>query len=294
VTGRKLRIAVIVVGALLIAYAAFGFLGVPRLLRAQATSFVNETYHRELTLGDIRFNPFTLVLEMDDAAFPEADGRPLLGFRRLLVDLDLRSIFGGASIERIECDAPYTHLRIAADGGVNLADLAKPFEKEEPQPAAPAEPVALYIGHLAVRDGRVELEDHTPSAPFTLKLTPISFDLSRFATRGGGGNAFELHARSEADERFDLAGSFGLRPLAARGTFGITNLELSTPRAYLADALPFELSSGVVTLNGRYDIAARPTLEIVAVVEKLLVSELGLRTRGCRDGRRTSRQPRAR
>jgi hypothetical protein len=283
VIGRKLRIAAISLAALFIVYAAFGFFGVPRLLRAEATSFVKETYGRSLALGDVTFNPFTLELEIHDAAFPELDGRPLLGFRRLLVNLNLSSIFGGASIERIECEAPYTHLRIAADGTVNLADLAKPFEKKEPEPARTSEPMALFIGLLKVRDGRVELEDHTPSAPFKLKLTPISFDLANFASRGAGGNAFELHARSDADERFDLAGSFGLSPLAARGTFGISNLELSTPRAYLADALPFELSSGVVTLNGSYDVAVRPKLEIAAAIEKLLVTDLGLRARGAQD-----------
>ena len=277
--GRKLRIAAIVVAVLLVAYAMFGFFGVPRLLRSEAQSFVRDSWHRELALGDINFNPFTLELEIHDAALPEADGQPLLGFRRLLVNLNLSSILGGASIERIELDAPYSHLRIAADGSVNLVDLAKPFEKPE-EPTKPAEPMALFIGHLQVREGRVELEDHTRSAPFALRLTPISFDLANFATRGTSANTFELHARSDANERFDLAGSFGLQPLAAKGTFGVTNLELATPRAYLADALPFELSSGVVTLYGSYDVAARPKLEIVAAVDKLLVTELGLRARG--------------
>lgn len=283
VIGRRLRSAAISIAMLFVIYAAFGFFGVPWLLRSEATSFVKETYGRNLALGDVTFNPFMLQLEVHDAAFPEQDGRPLLGFRRLLVNLNLSSIFGGASIERIECVAPYTHLRIAADGSVNLADLAKPFEKEESPSARTSEPMALFIGLLQVRDGRVELEDYTPSAPFKLKLTPISFNLTNFASRGTGGNTFELQARSDADERFDLAGSFGLSPLAARGTFGIANLELSTPRAYLADVLPFELSSGVVTLNGSYDIAVRPKLEIAAAIEKLLVTELALRARGAHD-----------
>jgi hypothetical protein len=278
--GRKHRIVLGVLAVLLLAYAAFGFFGVPRLLRAAAISFVKETYGRDLALGAVRFNPFTLVLEVHDAAFPENDGRQLLGFRRLLVNLDLSSILGRASIERIECDAPYTHLRIADDGSVNLAELAKPFENNEPEPKKTAEPMALSIGLLVVRDGRVELEDHTPSAPFTLRLAPISFDLANFATRGTAGNAFELHARSNADERFDLAGNFGLSPFAAKGTFGVTNLELATPRAYLADLLPFDLGSGVVTLSGSYSVAARPQLEIAAAIQKLRVAELGLRAHG--------------
>lgn len=279
VISRKIRITAIVLAVLLLLYALLGFFAVPRILVSQAKKFVTSTYHRELALGEVSFNPFTLVLEIHDCALPDADGKPLLGFKRLLVNLNLSSIFGGASIEEIALDAPYTHARIAADGRVNLADLAAPFESSAPAPAD-SEPAAVFIGHLAVREGRVELEDHTPRAPFAIRLTPISFDLENFATRGTGGNTFALHARSEADERFDLAGSFALQPLAAKGTFAVTNLELSTPRAYLADALPFAFSSGVLTFNGGYDIAAKPKLEVAATLEKLLATKIGLRARG--------------
>jgi hypothetical protein len=276
---RKLRVAVIVVAMLLALYALLGFFAVPGLLRAQATSFVTETYQRQLALGEISFNPFTLELYLRDVALPDADGKPLLGLRGLRANLNISSILGRASLESVELDAPYSHVRIAADGAVNLAALAQPFGKEE-EDSNRAEPPALFIGYLQVRDGRVELEDLTPSAPFTLRLTPISFDLANFSSRGSAGNSFELHARSDADEQFDLTGSFSLRPLAAQGGFGITNLELATPRAYLADVLPFEASSGVVTLNGSYDIAARPELTLVAALERLQVAKLGLRARG--------------
>lgn len=279
VISRKLRIAAIVLAALLALYVLMGFFAVPSIVRSQAKTFVAEKWQRELALGDVTFNPFTLTLEARDCALPEADGTPLLGFGRLLVNLNISSIFGRASIERIELDAPYTHARIAADGTLNLAELGKPFESAEPT-TEPAEPLALFIGHLAVREGRVELEDRTPSAPFALKLAPISFDLANFATRGSAGNNFELHARSESNETFDLAGTFALQPFAARGSYAVKDLELSTPRAYLADALPFETTSGVLTFNGTYDIGTRPKLELALVLEKLRLANLSLKAKG--------------
>jgi uncharacterized protein involved in outer membrane biogenesis len=278
---RKLRIAGIVVAGLLVLYIVLGFFAVPGIVRSQAKSFVADTYDRELALGDVRFNPFTLELEAHDCALPDADGKPLLGFARLLVNLNLSSMFGRASIERIELDTPFTHLRIAADGSLNLAQLVKPFgAAHEPEPEKPGEPLALFIGHLAVRTGRVELEDHTPSAPFTLRLTPISFDLANFSSRGSAGNAFELHARSDSNEAFDLSGNFAVSPFTAKGSFGVRDLELSTPRAYLADVLPFETTSGVLTFNGSYDLGVRPQLELAVVFEKLSLAKLALRARG--------------
>jgi hypothetical protein len=279
IASRKLRIAGIVVAVLLVLYVLLGSFAVPRIVRSQARSFVAETYGRELALGDVSFNPFTLELEAHDCALPDEAGKPLLGFGRLLVNLDASSIFGRASIDRIELDAPYTHLGIAADGTLNLAQLAKPFETAK-APASASEPLAFFIGHLAVREGRVELEDHTPSAPFALRLTPISFDLADFATRGKAGNAFELHARSDANEAFDLSGTFALQPFSARGSFGVRDLALSTPRAYLADVMPFETTSGVMSLNGSYEIGVRPKLQLALVLEKLLLAKLGLRATG--------------
>jgi hypothetical protein len=74
VIGRRWRIAAMAIGVLLIGYGVFGFLGVPHLLRSAAKEFAATSWHRELALGDVTFNPFTLELELEihDAAFPDA------------------------------------------------------------------------------------------------------------------------------------------------------------------------------------------------------------------------------
>jgi hypothetical protein len=65
---------------LVAAYAAAGFWLVPKLLRGEAKSFASETYGRTLTLGEIRFNPFTLAVEVERFSSPDADGEPPASF----------------------------------------------------------------------------------------------------------------------------------------------------------------------------------------------------------------------
>ncbi len=60
-------------------YAAFGFYGVPALIRSQGSAFVTNKYQRTLQLGEIHFNPFTLELDIRNFAFPDADGKPMVG-----------------------------------------------------------------------------------------------------------------------------------------------------------------------------------------------------------------------
>ena len=46
-------------------------------------------------------------------------------------------------------------------------------------------------------------------------------------------------------------------PFTSSGSFAITNLRATTLWSYLRDALPFELTSGLINLEGGYEFAAR-------------------------------------
>src|SRR5579872_4308550 len=68
------RLGLVITGvlAVLVAiYAVLGFFMVPRLLRSHLEDFVRGHYARTLTLGEIRFNPFTLTLQMRDFSLPD-------------------------------------------------------------------------------------------------------------------------------------------------------------------------------------------------------------------------------
>src|SRR4051812_44551651 len=74
-------------------YAAAGFFIVPRVARSQIEAFVDETLHRRISLGEIEFNPFTLEANIADLKLTEADGAPLVAFRRLRVNAELASLW---------------------------------------------------------------------------------------------------------------------------------------------------------------------------------------------------------
>jgi uncharacterized protein DUF748 len=256
--GRLILLASVL--ALVIAYTLFGFFGVPRLLHSQATEFVAKEYGRKLELGDIQFNPFTLVLRVHGLSFPDTEGQPLVGFRDLLVNFNATSLFRLApSFEEIELVEPFTSVVVRKDGTVNLIDLARPFSEpvKPAEPPAPDKPLKLYIGRLGVAAGRVEFEDRARPTPFRTRLAPINFVLSDFATTGEAGNSYSLRAASVNDERFAWDGNFEPSPFTSRGKFEIANLRATTLWSYLRDALPFELTNGMISLNGTYAFDAR-------------------------------------
>ena len=277
---RARIILIVVLIALLAAYTLFGFLGVPRLLRSQATGFVAEKYHRKIEIGEIHFNPFTLVLQVHGVAFPDSEGQTLLGFRGLLVNLNVSSLFRLApSFAAIEIDEPFTRVVIRKDGTLNLADLAQPFDTKAAPAPAPEEPLELIIDRLRVSAGRVDFEDHARASVFRTRLAPIAFELRDFATVGKAGNAYALRAASAADERFAWAGNFALAPFASNGTFEVSNLHATTLWSYLRDALAFEITGGIINLGGDYQFAARES-ELKLNVKDVTVADLALKGAG--------------
>jgi hypothetical protein len=244
---------------LFLAYTLFGFFGVPRVLHARAADFVATEYGRKIDIGDIEFNPFTLVLRVHGLSFPDTEGKPLVGFRDLLVNFNIASVFQLApSFAAIELDDPFTSVVVRKDGSLNLMDLARPFATpEEKAVEAADEPLKLFIERFRVRSGRIDFEDRARATVFNTRLAPITFELRDFATTGEAGNAYSLHAASVNDERFSWDGTFETRPFTSQGRFEVANLRATTLWSYLSDALPFEFTSGMINLQGGYEFAAR-------------------------------------
>ena len=115
---RAVRIWLVVLVAAFVLYTTTGFWLVPRIVRSQLLGFASDNYHRQASVGEIRFNPFTLVLETRSFSFPDADGSPLFGFDRLMLDFDVSSIWKrGASFAAVEVGSPFVHALVRKEIG---------------------------------------------------------------------------------------------------------------------------------------------------------------------------------
>jgi uncharacterized protein involved in outer membrane biogenesis len=285
--GRRRLITLAIAVALLGAYAAAGFLAVPHFARQGASDFVRIHYARTLTIRDIRFNPFTLNLDVTGLALPDTDGQTMLSFDRLHVGLQLASLWRlEPSFSEILLAHPYVRAVIRPDGALNLADLGKGFSSAPPeQQQKKAGPVRLYIGRLAVIDGGTSFEDRTHPTPFRADFKPIAFELRDFSTTAATGDTYTLKAASPQGERLDWSGTVRLTPLSSQGRFAIADLKARTLWSYLSASLPFEIDSGVIALNGDYDVsaAAAGPFGLKLNVHTTTVTGLGVKPQGAAD-----------
>ena len=279
---RKFRITGISLAALLVLYTAFGFLLVPKLVRSQIEDFSAQHYGRKPSMGEISFNPFTFALEIHDFDFKDSKAEPLLSFKRLLVNLDIASLWRrGLSLHVIELENPRGLVKVRADGSLNLAELTAPFAKQPAPAQQKEEPARLFIDRFQLINGAFEFEDHARATPFRARLTPVNFELLDFGTTGDSGNAYSLQATSTAGERFRWSGHFGITPLSSHGDFELGAVQARTLWSYLQESLGFEVPSGVVDVKGSYQFAAtEPQYTLNLKLAGVNVGDLGIRPRG--------------
>jgi uncharacterized protein involved in outer membrane biogenesis len=266
-------------GFMFTSYTLAGFFLVPWLAKSYVESYVREDLGRQVTIGELTFNPFTFATDMRGFSLNEADGSPIASFDLLRVDFSLSSMFNRAwTFAEVRLDAPQVRVLIAADGSLNLAKLVPP--STEPEPAEPAGVPAVRIGTLSVNAGRVALDDESRGRPFNATLTPIEFTLTDFRTAPDFQNVYQFAASTLAGERLTWSGQFSVQPLGSTGTFAINALKATTITAYLQDALPFDLPSGAIDLEGEYVATVAANFDIVTKLPTLKLSDFAIAPKG--------------
>src|SRR4051794_10363505 len=85
--------------AVLALYAGIGFLALPAILKSQARQFADVRLHRQLSIEQASFNPFTMALTLQGVKLMEPQGAAVfLGFERLTLDLSGQSLWRMAPI----------------------------------------------------------------------------------------------------------------------------------------------------------------------------------------------------
>ncbi len=269
---------------LVLLYALAGFFLVPKLARSAITDFVTQKIGKQVAIGRLEFNPFLLAARVTGFKLTEPDGKSLIAFDSLYVNVQVSSLWHrGVTFDEITLAGPSVEAVIDAAGKLNLASLAPPATEPVPEPEA--ELPNIRIGLLQVSAGRVALEDQTRATPFRATVTPIQFTLNDFRTTANYQNAYEFAGTTQAGERLKWAGAFSVQPLGSEGTFSIGGFKASTLWAYIQDQVAFTLPSGLIDLSGSYRLAVNERNEVDLGIElpEVKLSNVSIGLKGAED-----------
>jgi uncharacterized protein involved in outer membrane biogenesis len=151
------RRSVIGLVSFLLLYTVFGFLILPAIIKSQAEKLVSETLHRPATVGEVKVNPYTLVVTLRDLRLTEPDGGAVFArLDGLTVNLSAQSAFRLAPVvQEVRLSKPYVRVVRKDAHHYNVDDI---IERLGAQPKSDKR-ARFSVNNIQVEDGRVEFED---------------------------------------------------------------------------------------------------------------------------------------
>ncbi|MDX1561799.1 MAG: hypothetical protein R3305_02680, partial [Gammaproteobacteria bacterium] len=219
-------------------YAVAGYVGAPWLVDRWLTDYEAANANSVVSRDRVRFDPWTLELEILALTFDDGNGA---NFRaeRLAADFAARSLIEFRPIAEVAVDEPTVRLSSAAE----LPALGRRLAATLPR-ALRAERIELRSGSLITR---AEPGGAVDPAPFDLSLQ----GLDRAA---GTDAAFELHLGSSETARVTATGLLSAELDAAEGQLQIAGLSLDGLAGLLGGIVGNVV--GGTELQGQADLTA--------------------------------------
>jgi len=255
-------------GGLVLLYGVIGFLILPPIIRSVAAKQLSRQLDREVSIQQVKINPFVLSVTVRDLLIKDTDGEPFVSWDEVYVNFQLESFFGKAWVfKEISTSKPYLRVRMNRDGTFNFSDIIAKFATNAPAaaPATPSRPLALHVNRLHIGGAAVALADFTPREPFKRVVGPLDLTLDDFRTDPDNRNPYSFTGTTDAGETISWSGFFYLTPLRSEGELKLYNFALRKYAPLYQDLVRFEVRDGSVALDTQYRLALSATNRVTAV-----------------------------
>jgi uncharacterized protein involved in outer membrane biogenesis len=251
--------SMLIVAAVFLIYSVFGFLILPSILETQLVAVVSKHFHRPASIDDIKVNPFALSVEVFGFALRGPDEERFAGFKRLLVDFRLSSIFLSTyTFDEIRLDEPDMRIQILPDKTFNFADLLSSSESPAAEKGQNEKRgmMPLRILRLRIYQGRIRFSDLSLPTPYKMEMFPIDISVDKFTTRKDAASPYTFTAASTQGGKIHWEGEVTLDPLRSKGHVALTDFNRRLLYEYLQDRVRFGMQRGTADLWSRYVLDA--------------------------------------
>jgi hypothetical protein len=160
ISPRKRKLVLWTLGLLLF-YTIVGFLILPPIIRAVAVKQLSKQLDREVSIRQVKLNPFALSATVRGLLIKDKDGEPFVSWDEVYVNFQLSSFFGRPWVfKEISTTRPFVRAQMNKDGSFNFSDLAAKFStnaapaKTESKPLALDWPAGHHAGQFPHRSGQ--------------------------------------------------------------------------------------------------------------------------------------------
>lgn len=221
-------------------YTVGGFLLAPWLVERTVVKQFAEM-NRSASIGELRMNPYRFTLDLADFALDDPDGTFIIGFDRLFVDFEIRSIIDWAfnfKLVRIDALAVFDERFDAFD--TRLVRLATDLLPEKDPDAEDDLPPRAIVQRLEVADARLDFLDG-PADNFEGRLGPVSVEVDDIRTLPDYAGRQTVRIQINETDYLAWRGDLQLVPFRSSGQVELRGREVPNTRRYLDYYLPFDV-----------------------------------------------------
>jgi hypothetical protein len=271
---RRLAMIIAVLAGIWLLLAMFAWLAGPRLLTDWATGYVQEEFGHRLRIEEMSINPLKLSLTMRGLSLGDAKDRELVGFRTLVVDVDVTSLVRAMAIldefrlERLRLNIERLDAR--RFNFSDLADrLAARFAAQQPGDAPPSAEKgrSLYflVRHTEINDAGLRFADHTRSPLYETTVAPLNLRMDDLTSRPDAEAPYNFTATLGPGGTLSWAGDLTLEPLRSKGTVTLEGFGLSAAYDYIKDSFGFALPQGAMDVRVDYTADFSDTISVLRI-----------------------------
>lgn len=239
------------------------WLALPPVLQSLGEKHASEALGRKVTIGQVRFQPWSLELTLRDVAIAAVDGQDaMLSIQRIHVDAELQSLLRLAPvIDALDVDSPVLRVTHVAPGKTDVDDIIERFS----QPGDPqAKSLGFMLYNIAVRGGAIDFVDKTVDR--THEVRGLQFSLPFIGNLGA-----QREVKVVPRLAFELNGSLfdstaEAMPFAesrhTEASIRLKDFDLSPYRDYLPSSLPVRLEAGTLDADLRLSFEQQTAPEV--------------------------------
>src|ERR1700758_1093045 len=162
---RRTCTAVLIILAV---FSLIGFVGVPVVAQYVVVGRLATAIHRPVTVKHVRFNPYSLRLDLRKLHIGGRDpSQRFFDVRHILVKLSWKSLFRMAPIVReLAIYRPDVKLVRLGEQHFNVSDL---LEKGPAPPPTPSKPQRFAVSNIQIHDGQILFDDQVLKQQHSVK-----------------------------------------------------------------------------------------------------------------------------
>lgn len=246
----SLRIFALTVIGLIGAWLLFAWLAIPRIVQSQAEGYIVKKTGHHLSMDRPEFNPFELSLRLSGLHLTEPDGKPLLAFRGMLIDLSAASLRGTPVFDRIQLDGLEANVSLLENGKLNWSALLDALKS--PEPKSESALPRFDIRRLSIAGSRLDFSDHRLKPAYVSRIEPINLVFTDLSSLPGAAGQYELSARDMSGARLHWTGKADIDALTATGNLDLDQVNLAHLSVYLKGSLPLAHIAGIAGMSADY------------------------------------------